>query len=101
MTSISYEIRQLLKYSAASRTLHNWLANVEAVALLNAAFESGIIAALHPASRIQQIAKVTGLDEERIEAILRALVTHDLIKKRNGVFYMAPGLEVLTSPNSP
>ena len=100
--SISFsELRQLQAHEAASQTLNAWIAGAEAVALLMGAVDSGIIDALRTGNNAHQLAAATGLDKKRIEDVLRALEAHGLVKQHDGLFRIAPNLELLTSGDAP
>jgi SAM-dependent methyltransferase len=95
------EILQVRAHDTASQTLGELIEGAEAVALLSGAVESGIIGALYDASSPQQIAMSTGLEQEQIDGVLRALEAYGLVKQRNGIYNLAPHLKLLTSADAP
>ncbi|MGD0915413.1 MAG: class I SAM-dependent methyltransferase [Thermodesulfobacteriota bacterium] len=94
------EILQLQANDTASQTLNAWIAGAEVIALLMGAVDSGIIDALRTSNTAQQIAAATGLGKERIEDVLHALEVHGLVKRQDGLFQIAPNLELLTSADA-
>jgi SAM-dependent methyltransferase len=95
------DILHLRTHDIASETLGELIAGAEAVALLSGAVESGIIGALSTASSSQQIAIATGLEQEQIDGVLRALEAYGLVKQRNGIYSLATHLKLLTSADAP
>jgi SAM-dependent methyltransferase len=101
---MSLTIRDILRLRAHDTTSHKLgelIARAEAFALLSGAVESGIIGALSAARSPQQIAEATGLDQEQIDPVLRALETHGFIKQRHGVYNLATYLTLLTEADAP
>ena len=101
---MSLTIRDILRlraHDSASQKLGKLIAGAEAVALLSGAVESGIIGALSAARSPQQIAAATGLEQEQIDPVLRALEAHGFVKQRNGVYNLAPYLKRLTEADAP
>jgi SAM-dependent methyltransferase len=96
-----YEILQLRAHDTASQRFGELIAGAEGIALLTGAVDSGIIDALSEASTAQQIAVATGLEQKHVEHVLNALEAYDLIRQRNSVFQLAPGLKLLTSDDAP
>jgi SAM-dependent methyltransferase/DNA-binding MarR family transcriptional regulator len=101
---MSLTIRDILRlraHDSASQKLGELIAGAEAVALLSGAVESGIIGALSAARSPQQIAAATGLEQEQIDPVLRALEAHGFVKQQNGVYNLAPYLKRLTEADAP
>ncbi len=97
MTLTLREILQLQANDSASQKLNEWIAGAEVIALLFGAIDSGIVDALRTANTSEQVAAATGLEKERIDDVLHALEAYGLVKRRDGLFRLAPNLELITS----
>jgi SAM-dependent methyltransferase len=95
------EILQLRGHDTANRKLGEWIAGAEAIALLTGAMESGIIGQLSEASTAQQVALAAGMTAAQTDDILHALEAYGVVKRRKGLFRLAPELKLLTADDAP
>jgi tRNA G46 methylase TrmB len=86
MATLTGEFLKLRSFTAATKELNDWIRGAEAFTLLVSAMDSGLINSLRSSYTIQQIAADTGLDDGRINNILRALEYHGLVKEEGDVF---------------
>ncbi len=100
MTGTISEVLQIRAQDVANQKLGELIAGAEAVALLTGAINSGIIDALSTESTAQQIATSTSLEKEKIDRVLGGLVSYGFVQQNDGVFRLAPNLNLLTSADA-
>ncbi len=90
----------LQAYLAAGRTLDEWISGARALALLRGALSSGVLETARTPSTAARIAAVSGLDEDRVEAVCLALVAHGVFERDGGYYRLSPDFSVLASPEA-
>ena len=100
MATLTGEFLKLRSFTTATRELNKWISGTEAFTLLLSAMDSGLLNALCSPCTIQQIAAATGLDDGRINNILRALENHGLVKADGDVFTLAPNIKNMMEENA-
>jgi tRNA G46 methylase TrmB len=93
MATLTGEFLKLRSFTTATRDLNNWISGAEAFTLLVSAMDSGLINTLRSSRTIQQIVADTGLDDGRINNMLRALEYHGLVKEDGDVFTLSSNIK--------
>jgi cyclopropane fatty-acyl-phospholipid synthase-like methyltransferase len=100
MSASFKEMQQLQAYISASRELTDWITGAKVFALLGGAVDSGIMDALRTKSTAQQLADVTGIDEQSITALCLALEVHGVVQRDGEGYELTPDFALLSSPTA-
>lgn len=100
MSASFTEMQQLQAYIRASRELMGWIAGAKAFALLCGAVDSGVMDALRTKSTAQQVADVTGIDEQSVTVLCLALEGYGVVHRDGEHYELTPDFALLSSPRA-
>lgn len=86
---------ELGAYGAASAQLNGWIAGEQALALLRAALDEGVLAALVEPLTAAELATRTGLRAGRLTDFLLALDAHGIVARDGDRYRLAPAFATL------
>jgi SAM-dependent methyltransferase len=90
----------LQAYGAASRQVNAWIAGEQALGLLRAAQDSGLLDAARTPRTAGEIAGVTGVDGSRVADLLQALDAHGVVERDGERYRLAPDFALLAAPDA-
>jgi len=94
-------MRELQAYGAASQQLNAWIAGAQALGLLRGALTSGVFDAARSPRTAEELAAVTGNDEELARHLCVALTAHGVFTREADTYSLAPDFAILAAPTAP
>lgn len=89
------------RYNEAHALIHLWLADAQALALLNMAMQSGVLDATCRSNIPADIAASTGIEQRAIEDICFALDAHGVLAQTREGYHLTPNFAFLMSRDAP
>ena len=90
-------VRQVSAYREATKTFRSWISGMEAVSLLRAASNAGLLRALLEPKSAEELARQLGLESQAIEFACRALQEYGIVVAHAGRYAVAETFSVLLS----
>jgi SAM-dependent methyltransferase len=100
-TNIEASIEDVSAWAQATAPLWGWIAGAQALELLRAAIQHGVLDAAKNAATYTEIAALTGLEDRVAQDLCTALVAHGIFTSDGDRYSLSQSFELLGSPGAP